>query len=50
MRDYKAEVCVISPRLRQITQTEALKEQCHISHIFSFPFFLPFYKLLIDSV
>ena len=27
-----------------------LKEQCHISRIFSFPFFLPFYKLLMDSV
>ena len=25
-----------------------LKEQCHISRIFSFPFFLPFYKLLMD--
>ena len=27
-----------------------LKEQCHISRIFFFPFFLPFYKLLMDSV
>ena len=27
-----------------------LKEQCHISRIFSFSFFLPFYKLLMDSV
>ena len=26
-----------------------LKEQCHISGIFCFPFFLPFYKLM-DSV
>ena len=26
-----------------------LKEQCHISRIFFFPFFLPFYKLLMDS-
>ena len=28
----------------------SLKEQCHISRIFFFPFFLPFYKLLMDSV
>ena len=27
-----------------------LKEHCHISRIFSFPIFLPFYKLLMDSV
>ena len=27
-----------------------LKEQCHVSRIFSFPFFLPFYKLLMDSI
>ena len=36
----------ILPSLPYLT----LKKQCHISRIIFFPFFLPFYKLLIDSV
>ena len=42
----KSVPCTLVEDLRPI----ALKEQCHISRIFSFPFFLPFYKLLMDSV
>ena len=39
--DYSSSLCIV-------ILCKYLKEQCHISRIFSFLFFLSFYRLLMD--